>query len=82
MGDHQVTPGRDGLDQAFDDRPCLVIVGDVMQDRDERDCDRLSEVQRPRGFSQDLAGIAQVGVDVVAGALGAAGEQGAGCLTR
>jgi len=53
-----------------------------MQDRDERDCDRLSEVQRPRGFSQDLAGIAQVGVDVVAGALGAAGEQGAGCLTR
>ena len=78
MGDDQVTPGGHGLYQAVHDRPRLVVVSDVMQDRDQCDRDRLGQVQGPRGFLQDLPGIAQVGVDVVGDSLGAAGEQGAG----
>src|ERR1039457_58594 len=49
-----------------------------MQDREQQYSDGLAEVQRPGGLAEKVAGVAQVRVNVVTGALGAAGEQGAG----
>ena len=46
-----------------------------MHDGDQHDRDRAGEVQGPCRLRQDRAQIAQVGVDVVGGARGGAGEQ-------
>src|ERR1035441_66415 len=48
-----------------------------MQDCEQQYSDRLAEVQRPGGRAEKVAGVTQVRVKVVTGALGAAGEQGA-----
>ena len=64
----QIAAGRHGAGQLADDRPGLLIVIDVMQDRDQGDHDRLAEVQRGCRLLQDGAGVLQVRVDIVSGA--------------
>jgi hypothetical protein len=74
----EVAAGRHGIQQPLDDRLRAVGVGDLAQDPEHHDRDRLGEVERLGRSRENLVRLTHVGVDVVAGALGSAGEQGAG----
>ena len=68
MGDGEVAAGRHGVHQPRHDRVRVVGVRDRVQDRYQGDRDGPGEVEQPRGLGEDLAGVAQVGVDVLGGA--------------
>ena len=63
--------------QAADDRVRL-LVGEMAHDPHQHERDRLGEIQQARGGVQDPGRIPDIGVQVVARPLGAAGQQGAG----
>jgi hypothetical protein len=52
-----------------------VLVADQVEDADQDDRDRPGKVQGGRRTLDDRTGIAQVGVEVVGGALRAAGQE-------
>ncbi len=64
--------------QRGDDPRRVVGVGHEMQDRQKQDGDGLGEVQRPGRLPQDVFGVVQIGLKVVAGTLVGAGEQRTG----
>jgi serine/threonine protein kinase len=78
VGDGEIAAGRHSIHQALDDRLWAVGVRDLPEDPQHHERDGLGEVQRLGRFCQDLVGVAHVGVDVVAGTLWGAGQQGAG----
>jgi hypothetical protein len=76
MVKREVAAGGHGLHEAAHDRIRLIVVHHVPQHAKHRDRDRLAEVQRPAGVSDDGSGIMHVCVDIVGGPLGRAGQQG------
>src|SRR5580704_16917183 len=75
MADHHVAARRHGVDQLADQVVRVIPVQDEVQDGDQHDRHRAAEVQRPRGFGQDLLRLTQVGLDVVGDTFRGAGEQ-------
>jgi len=49
-----------------------------VQECEQRDRNRLGEVQQSGGLGEDVVGVADIGVDVLGGAFPGAGEQRAG----
>lgn len=74
MGDRHVAPGGQGLDQLVDHGMCVGVVNDEVEDTQEHQRDRLTEVQRPCRLAQDHVRFAQVGLYVVGDTFGGAGE--------
>src|SRR5260370_16639666 len=74
--DHQVAAGGQRVEQPAHDRLRVVGVGDMAEYAQHHQPDGLGEVERPGSPPQDPVGITYVGLDVVGGAFGAAGEQG------
>ncbi|GAA4386415.1 hypothetical protein GCM10023088_57340 [Actinomadura verrucosospora] len=66
MGDDQVTARCQARQQVGDQLAGLVVVDDVVEDSQQHQRDRLVEVQGGGGAGQDGAGVADVGLDVVA----------------
>src|SRR5215831_19060338 len=62
--------------QAPDDAVGLVGVGDMVQDAEQHQRDGFAEIHGAGGLGQDVFRIAQVTVDVVAGALACASTSG------
>jgi hypothetical protein len=78
MRDGQVAAGHGGAGQLLHDLHGPVGVHDEVHDPEHHDRDGLAEVQDPGRVAQDRLRVLQVGLDVVARALGGAGQQGAG----
>jgi hypothetical protein len=80
VGQHQVAAGGQGGDQPGHDAVRVVLVGDEVQDRGERQGHRLGQIQglAQIGIGEAPLRVAQVGVDVGGGSLGGAGQQRAG----
>src|ERR1019366_3547892 len=76
--DRQRASRRYGGHQLPDDLPRVVLVADQVEHGDQHHGDRPGEVDRPARDLEDLAGVAQVRVDVVGRAARSAAEQGAG----
>ena len=70
--DGQVTAGRQGRHEPGHDVPGVIVVRDEVQDPEDRQRDRLRQIEglpQPR-VTKNLVRVAQVGVDVGGGALG------------
>jgi hypothetical protein len=65
VAQHQVAAGGQRVAQRGHGPPGVVRVGDVVQDRDQQQPDRLAEVDQPPGVvvGQDLLRLAQVTLD-------------------
>ena len=66
----QVAAHWQAAEQAADDAARLVVIADMPHDSHQQQRHGLCEVQCPGGGGPDALGIAQVGVDVIARALG------------
>ena len=75
--EREVTAGGQAGLQAADDRVRL-LVGEMAHDPHQHEGDRLREIQQARRGVQDSGRIPDIGVQVFACPLGAAGQQGAG----
>ena len=75
LGQRQVAPAGNRRHQLPDDPDGVILVTDQVHDGDQHDRDRAGEVEGSRRLRQDLLRVAQVGVDVVQGALRGTGEQ-------
>ncbi|SNQ49285.1 hypothetical protein FRACA_3160004 [Frankia canadensis] len=80
MGEGEVAAGGQGVEQGADDAERVLVVGEEVQDRDDRQGDRLGQVERVAqlGRGEDRLDVVQVRVEVGGAAAGAARQQGAG----
>ncbi len=76
--EHQVTAGRQGVDERARESVRILVVHDEVHQRDQGERDGPVEVQEAAGVFEDRARLADVGLDVGGGALGRADEQGLG----
>jgi hypothetical protein len=73
MGDDQIAAGWYGGRKGVDDLLCLVVVGDEVQDAQQRYRDRTLESPGCSRGRQDGLGLSHVGVDVAGSAGRSAG---------
>jgi hypothetical protein len=78
VGHREVTAGGNRVHQAGNDGMRAVGVRYVLHGAQHHHGNGLAEIEGLGRPAQHLAGIAQVGIDVIAGALGGTGEQGPG----